>query len=496
MTSRDMLSVGIDVGTTTTQLVLSELTVTNQARAGLVPRLDIDERRVLYQGEAHFTPLLSADEVDVERLIAMIRAEYAQAGVSPHQVETGAVIITGETARTRNAEQILQGLGDLAGDFVVTVAGPNLEAQIAGRGSGAADWSAANYATVVNVDIGGGSSNAAVFRSGAHVASAASMVGGRQAVLDQATGVLTHLAPTGRMIADELGLSLRLGEVPRLADLRALTDAMAEIVVELCLGEESRLGRRAALSPPLALDGPVGAYFVSGGVGLLYYDDAKAATLSDVARFGDVGPLLAQSLRENRRWSALRVERPSQTLRATVLGAASQQVTLSGSTIWAEESHLPLRNAPVIDPRLDETAPGLTDAAAVATALGTAVERWDRGSGQEGDFVISLQLPKRLNFEQLTVLAKGATQFARQHLRKGRPLLLVTEQDYAQVLGQTIKQEFPEVPLIVVDQIHLGEGDFIDIGEPLFDGRVVPVSVKTLIFYQPTTNQTRPRRRT
>ena len=132
----------------------------------------------------------------------------------------------------------------------------------------------------------------------------------------------------------------------------------------------------------------------------------------------------------------------------------------------------------------------------MATALGTAVERWDRGSGQEGDFVISLQLPKRLNFEQLTVLAKGATQFARQHLRKGRPLLLVTEQDYAQVLGQTIKQEFPEVPLIVVDQIHLGEGDFIDIGEPLFDGRVVPVSVKTLIFYQPTTNQTRPRRRT
>ena len=157
MSGRDMTSVGIDVGTTTTQVVLSELTVTNQARMGLVPRLDVDSRRVLYQGEPHFTPLTSPDEVDVERLVALVRSEYERAGIAPDQVETGAVIITGETARTRNAEEILHGLGELAGDFVVTVAGPNLESQIAGRGSGAAQWSAENFATVVNVDIGGGS---------------------------------------------------------------------------------------------------------------------------------------------------------------------------------------------------------------------------------------------------------------------------------------------------------------------------------------------------
>ena len=162
MATRNMLSVGIDVGTTTTQLVLSDLAITNQHRLGLVPRLDIDTREVRYQGDAHFTPLLAADEVDVDKLTALIRHEYTLAGVEPGEVETGAVIITGETARTRNAEQILHGLGDLAGDFVVTVAGPNLESQIAGRGSGAAQWSAANYASVVNVDVGGGSSNAAL----------------------------------------------------------------------------------------------------------------------------------------------------------------------------------------------------------------------------------------------------------------------------------------------------------------------------------------------
>lgn len=485
MTSRDMLSVGIDVGTTTSQLVLSELTVSNQARMGLVPRLHIEARRVRYQSDPHLTPLRSADEVDVDRLVALIRAEYRKAGVEPHQVETGAVIITGETARARNAEQILQGLGDLAGDFVVTVAGPNLESQIAGRGSGAAQWSAANYASVINVDIGGGSSNAAMFRSGAHLSSAASMVGGRQVVLDHPSGTIVHLAPTGRMLTRELGLDLREGAAPRLEELRALTDAMAEIVVELCLGETSRLSDKAALSAPLTVEGNVGAYFVSGGVGALYYENAPCSTLGEVSRWGDVGPLLADSLRRNPRWRSLRVERPEQTLRATVLGAASQQVTLSGSTIWAEDSHLPLRNAPVIEPRLSVAVPGLDDPGLIAETLGVAVERWDRGGGGEGDFAISLDLHQRLNYHQITALSEGISAFAKRHLPTDRPLVLVTEADYAQVLGQTIKQQLPAVPLIVVDQIHLGEGDFIDIGEPLFDGRVVPVSVKTLVFYQP-----------
>lgn len=484
MASREMLSVGIDVGTTTTQLVLSELSVTNQARMGLVPRLDINTRTVLYQSEPCLTPLVSADEVDVTRLSELIKAEYARAQVNPKQVETGAVIITGEAARTRNAEAILQGLGEVAGDFVVTVAGPNLESQIAARGSGAADWSSSHYASVVNVDIGGGSANAALFRSGHHVASAAAMVGGRQAIIDSATGVLTHLGPSGRTINQDLGLGLQVGAVPSLDALRQLTDAMAEIVVELVLGEQSPLGAKVALSPPLAVNGQVVAYFVSGGVGELYYDQTPAETLAQIARWGDVGPLLARSLRENPRWSQLRAERPAQTLRATVLGAASQQVTLSGSTIWAEEAHLPLRNAPVIEPRLGELAPYLDDPAAIARALDEAVARWDRGADHEGDFAICLDLPARLKYPQITALAEGIVAFAKRNLPTGRPLVLVTEADYAQVLGQTIKQKLTDLPLIVVDQIQLGEGDFIDIGEPLFDGRVVPVSVKTLVFYQ------------
>lgn len=482
MATKEVLSVGIDVGTTTSQLVLSELSVSNQARMGLVPRLEIDSRTVVHQSEPWFTPLEAPDLVDVDRLLGLIRDEYTAAGVDPTTVDTGAVIITGETARTKNAEAILHGLSEVAGDFVVTVAGPNLESQIAGRGSGAAEWSASNYATVINVDIGGGSANAAVFRSGRHLASGAAMVGGRQCVLDPKTFKIIHMAPPGAAIVRHLGLpNLQVGDRPTLAELRALTDAMADVVVDLVFGIHSDLFRLAELSPPLPDNGPVGAYFISGGVGTLYYEGAPAETLADVARFGDVGPLFARSLRENPRMAGLKVVEPAHTLRATVLGAASQQVTLSGSTIWAEPGHLPMRNLPVIEPVLPP--PG-ADEEQIEQALHQAIARWDRDGDELWTFAVSLDLPPKLDYDSLAAVAGGVARFCATGILEDRPIVLVIEQDYAQILGQTIKGRRPELPLVVVDQIGLGEGDFIDIGEPMFDGRVVPVSVKTLVFYQ------------
>ena len=482
--TREMLSVGIDVGTTTSQVVVSRLSVTNRARVGLVPRLDVDSRTVLYQGVPQLTPLDSEDAIDVDALVTLIRAEYAAAGVQPGEVETGAVIITGETARARNAEEILTGLSDLAGDFVVTVAGPSIESQIAGRGSGAADWSATHYATVVNIDIGGGSANAAAFRNGKHLGSSAAMVGGRQAIIDPTSGTLVHLKHAGRDLVAAAGLPLVVGGPVTVSALRELTDLMADIAVDLVLGQTSELGDLVALTRPLDIDGGAAAVFVSGGVGAAYYEQLPTATLHEVARYGDVGPLLARSLRENSRWQALRVEQPVQTQRATVLGAASQQVTLSGSTIWAEGDHLPLRNLPVIEPRLATSAPGFTDPGPVRDAVLASVRRWDGGDSQSTTVAISLDLPQRLTFPQLSVLAQGLADFAAAALPAGRPLVLVLGEDYAQALGQTIRAQAPDLPLIVVDQIGLDEGDFIDIGEPLFDGRVVPVSVKTLVFYQ------------
>jgi ethanolamine utilization protein EutA len=472
---REVLSVGIDVGTTTTQVVFSRLVLHDVARPGQVPRIQVDEKSVVYRGEAHPTPLTAPDVVDAEALAGLVRADYDAAGVSPGTIETGAVIITGETARTKNADAILRALSADAGDFVVTIAGPNAEAQIAGRGSGAARWSSDHYEQVTSIDIGGGTSNAAIFKVGRHLCSSGLAVGGRQVEID-AAGTVVRLAPPGRTIVDELGLGLTEGDVVTLAELRAFCDVMADLIVDLATGQEVTVGRGLQLTPPLTGADASSSVFLTGGVGSCYYERLPVSTLAEVARFGDVGPLLADSLHRNDRLRRLNVRQPPETLRATVLGAAGQTVTLSGSTIWADRDLLPLRNLPVLRPALPGRGGGLSFAAAVREAMG----RWDLD--EDAETAIVVDLPTELGYPALQAVAAEIVAYHDDGHRE-HPLVLVLQQDYAQVLGQTVQGIRPGLPLLVIDQVGLGEGDFIDIGLPVLDGRAVPLSIKTLVFY-------------
>ncbi len=132
--SETLLSVGIDIGTSTTQLILSRLTLANRANPFSVPRIAIEDREVLYRSGIHFTPLLSDTVIDAEGVRTIVAEEYRKSGFAPEQVDTGAVIITGETARKENAREVLSALSQFAGDFVVATAGPDLESILAARG--------------------------------------------------------------------------------------------------------------------------------------------------------------------------------------------------------------------------------------------------------------------------------------------------------------------------------------------------------------------------
>lgn len=472
----NLVSVGIDVGTTTSQVVVSDLEVTNTARPGFMPQLDVTESTVRFQSEPIITPLVNPSEVDVQKLREFVLGEYAKAGIKPEDVETGAVIITGETARTDNAAAILAGLSEMAGDFVVSVAGPNLESSIAGRGSGACAYSSEYFTTVVNVDIGGGSANAAVFTAGTHITSAASMVGGRQITTDPATCTITHISPPGVAIIADLGLNLKIGQRPDLGELRKFCDAMSDVVADLVLGIPHHLGKKVELTPPYKLPSQPKAVFISGGIGHLLDTDHGPFTLEHVCRFGDIGPMFAESIRHHPRLSQMNIMIPDQTLRATVMGAASQQVTMSGSTIFLDGPKLPIANVPVIVPEIDD----LTSAEAVTKACQDAIERFD---GAPQSAAIAPRLPAKLNWNQLQTLAEGLAVHMRKIGSANEPLIVVLEHDHAKVLGQTLRVQGITNPLIVVDQVHLGEGDWVDVGEPLFDQTVVPVSVKTLVFY-------------
>lgn len=475
---REMVSVGIDIGTTTTQIIFSQLTLVDVARPGQIPRIDITTRKVLYESEIVFTPLLDGETIDAARLADIIRREYSRAGITPQQTETGAAIITGETAKKKNADEVLSAVSGLAGDFVVTVAGPHVESVIAGRGSGAAEYSRQHFTSVCNIDIGGGSANSAIFKQGEAVAASAMNFGGRIIEIEPVSGQVRRIARPAQAILNHLGLRMSVGDRPTLADLIPVTRAMSGLCVELIEGSTSPLAQKIYLTPPSPISGRGRTLMVSGGVGYYFYDPISIHSLSDVTLYGDIGPLLAQSLREEPGLEEYRTVRPSETLRATVLGASSQTVTLSGSTIWAEQEVLPMKNLPVIRPVLEDMQP---HAATIAAAVLDASRRWDLDLAQDR-FAVALELDRVLDYPMLVEVAGGLYQFS-QSLPETHPLVVIIKHDYAQVLGQTLKAWVGRRPLMIIDQVGLKEGDYIDIGMPLMDGRVVPLSVKTLIFY-------------
>lgn len=139
-----MLTVGIDLGTSTTQLVLSELTIENLASAFSVPRITISDKRVIYRSDIIFTPLLSEEVIDAEAIKTFVSQQYQKAGIKKEHIQMGAVIITGETARKENSALVLEALSGFSGDFVVATAGPDLESIIAAKGAGAHTYSEKN----------------------------------------------------------------------------------------------------------------------------------------------------------------------------------------------------------------------------------------------------------------------------------------------------------------------------------------------------------------
>lgn len=117
-------SVGLDVGTTSTQMIFSELTVENRASGFAVPEMEIARRDIRYRSPVYFTPLLDESHVDAGALRELVAEEYRRAGIRRESVDTGAIIITGETSRKENARAVLDALSDFAGEFVVATAGP------------------------------------------------------------------------------------------------------------------------------------------------------------------------------------------------------------------------------------------------------------------------------------------------------------------------------------------------------------------------------------
>lgn len=470
------------MGTTTTQLVLSRLVVANVAPGSAVPRLEIVEKEVIHRSRIYFTPLVSPDLIDAQAVTQIVAQEYRFAGIDPSMISSGAVIITGETAKKENARQLVEHLAGYAGNFVVATAGPNLESIIAGRGSGAAAYSRQQHRVLLNVDVGGGTSNLAVFREGKAIDASCINIGGRLLVLRPGCGEIAYISAPGRKVLDHCGLSLSVGDCLTAADINAITSHMAEAVLSLLNPDGAgELAARLLMSPPLGLDYSLDYVMVSGGVAdYVYKHMDMPLTMAEGTKYGDLGPFLGQALGRAFRQSPLPMLEPRETIRATVIGAGTQTMNISGSTIRVAPDLLPLRNVPVMRP-FKASIP--REPQELAREIARQLTPYLNQGAEIPLLALALPGPADHSFAAVQQLAEGIIAGMKGYLEAVNPLLLVLEEDCGKVLGQTLAGRLgKEKNILCIDQINVDEGDYIDIGKPLGGGKVVPVTIKTLVF--------------
>ncbi len=447
--SETLCSVGLDVGTTSTQLVVSKLTIENRASSFAVPDMEISNREILYKSPVYFTPLVEETLVDTEKIRSIVEDEYRKAGIGREDVDTGAIIITGETSRKENARRVLEALSDFAGNFVVATAGPDLESVLAAKGAGAAAWSEAAGKTVLHMDIGGGTSNLALIRDGNIQATGCLNVGGRLIKLN-GDGVLTYVSPVLSGIS-----SLKVGNTPSMEALAELADTLTQ-ALEMAAGLRpatallEQLRTREAPSLPLVTE-PVILSF-SGGVADCIAQDHPPL------EFGDLGPVLGRAIRES---ALCRGEYVlgEETIRATVIGAGCHSTQLSGSTVFYRNVQFPMKNIPVVN-------------------IGEISQLKQKLDQQEGRAVIAMTGLENASYAQIVSLAEELAAQA------GGELLLCLEQDMAKALGQALALRLPpDTPILCIDRVRVGEGSYLDIGAPL--SHALPVVVKTLVLGRP-----------
>jgi ethanolamine utilization protein EutA len=468
----ELTTVGIDIGSSTSHLMFSRVHLQRKTQL-LSSQFVVVSRAVLWRSPIVFTPFLSDFSIDAARLHAFIEESYAAAGLSPADIDSGAVILTGEAIKRSNAQAIARIFASEAGKFVCASAGHHLECVLAAHGAGAVALSRRTHRTILNVDIGGGTTKFALIVKGEITGTCALAVGGRLVALDE-DGRLARVEAPALLAARALGIDLRLGERPDPAGLERLAEAFSEIVLGTILRRPATgLARELLLTAPL--EGGDAPHLVTFTGGVSEYIFGR-----ETATFGDIAKPLAERI-----VGAFRAGRvgaglldPGEGIRATVIGASQFSVQVSGTTIHLSEGvELPVRNVPVVFPAL--ATQGDFEAEAVAAAIRAALVRIDADESQP--IALGIRWHGDPHHRRMRALAEGIRRAVSAD--GGPPLILMVDGDIGRLLGHILEHELHlERRVISIDGIQLREFDYVDIGEVMRPSNAVPVVIKSLLF--------------
>ena len=468
----DLLSVGIDVGSSTSHLIFSTIKL-KKIYKNVSQKFEVVEREILYESDIIDTPLLDKETINMNALLAFFEEEYKNAGITKSEVQTGAVIVTGETAKKKNAETIVKHLARNAGDFVSASAGPNYEAMLSAFGSGAVQRS--KNKRVISCDIGGGTSNIALSINGKVVDTSCISIGGRIIAFDERRRIIRLDAP-GKVVLKAVNLHHTVGSLMSDDEIELVTQKLAKSLLRSIFGKKpDDFEKQLLLTENITVPENMKTELVfSGGVAEMIYSDKQQD-------FNDIGSSLADAIKKELMHKGIVPSEPEQKIRATVIGAGSYTLQVSGNTCFLDSDDIkfPLNNIPVIHISVNREE---LSSKAIQQGINAGFKRFDITLGKEM-VALSFNDPVKPTYTQLKIFAEAIERALEAFIQNEIPIILVFDRDVGNSIGNVIRRETViKTRLACIDEVEVSDGDWLDIGSPLINGQIIPITVKNLVF--------------
>lgn len=461
-----LMSVGIDVGTATTQIVFSKIYLKNIASVFTVPRVEIEKTELFYASKIHQTPLIDRNIIDFRKIIEIVDYEYNNAKVTKEVIDIGAVIITGESARKENSEAVLAELSTYAGDFVVATAGADLESVIAAKGAKVDEYSKQNMKTIVNVDIGGGTSNYALVNFGSVVDTGCLDIGGKIVSFNE-NNLVTDMTTKAEQICRANNINLKVGEVFKLEELKQFAKICAISIFDYLEEDYKSKSTNTFVTHKQMKVEKYDYICFSGGVSEFIYNESSSYEVKDL------GYYLAQEIKAVVSERNIKLHQPEELIRATVFGAGMHTTKISGSTIYFDDYDENFKNITAVKVKDSELE--------LSKNLYSTTKQKIEWYEQDELKALCFELNLNLNYNELEKIAQEISVLLNELPQMEK--IVFIENDYAKVLGNIIKPKLDKHSiLIVIDSVVISENDYIDISKPVEGSTIIPVVTKTIIF--------------
>jgi ethanolamine utilization protein EutA len=459
--------VGIDCGSTTTSAVIARA----QLRRSAGGRHEISAITETFRSPIVFTPFIGK-LLDEQRVAELLDGWFRQAQVTPTDIFGGGALITGLAARSSNATAIRQLIEARVADAVVAVADdPRLESWLAFMGNAHA-WSLEHPdVPMLNIDIGGGTTNLAIGRAGEVLATGSLNVGARHLEFEPGTYRLHAMSSLGRELLCELEIPTELGHTLKCDDVERIADFYAGVILRFAglvteKADHPKFARRLIEAPlewPEDTQ-PNAAIRLSGGVGQLVYEVLAGREPTSITPYGDLGLNLAARLaRETALVDRLADSVQPNAGRATVYGLLQHHTELSGATLYLPHpERLPLKDVPILGRVTPDTPESV-------------IANWFNvlaATGRAACLQIELPAPSA---DRVVNLGERLAQVLSNHPLNGATLVLLAPANFGKALGQyATRWGTLQGDIMVIDEVSSrAAAQFMRVGK--LRDRIVPV---------------------